>query len=179
MDITTPKNMFNKNNLKSVLVFTFVLICFVLTVTALQGDIFADAKGSGLFNEDSNKGSVFGGYEGYTRTISTLLIVIALIIGTVYVLKKKYGVSTNLGRSRKLIQVVDHAPMGVKKSVFLVKVPGKHVLLGVSNDNIGLITEIANEDIAIGNGNTGGDDTVNKKEFLSLIKKSISERRQK
>ena len=179
MDITTPKNMFNKNNLKSVLVFTFVLICFVLTVTVLQGDIFADAKGSGLFNEDSNKDSVFGGYEGYTRTISTLLIVIALIIGTVYVLKKKYGVSTNLGRSRKLIQVVDHAPMGVKKSVFLVKVPGKHVLLGVTNDNIGLITEIANEDIAIGNGNTGGDDTVNKKEFLSLIKKSISERRQK
>jgi flagellar biogenesis protein FliO len=69
--------------------------------------------------------------------------------------------------------------MGVKKTVFLVKVPGKHLLLGVTNDNIGLITEIANEDIAIGNGNTGGDDNVNKKEFLSLIKKSISERRQK
>jgi len=179
MDIATPKNMFNKNNLKSVLVFTFVLICFVLTVTVLQGDIFADAKASGLFNEDSKKDSVFGGYEGYTRTISTLLIVIALIVATVYVLKNKYGVRTNLGRSRKMIQVVDQVPMGVKKSVFLVKVPGKHVLLGVTNDNIGLITEIANEDIAIGNGNTGGDDTVNKKEFLSLIKKSISERRQK
>ena len=171
--------MFNKNNLKSVLVFTFVLMCFVLTVTVLQCDVFADAKVSGSFNDDLNKDSVFGGYEGYTRTISTLLIVIALIVATVYVLKNKYGVRTNLGRSRKMIQVVDQVPMGVKKSVFLVKVPGKHVLLGVSNDNIGLITEIANEDIAIGNGNTGGDDTVNKKQFLSLIKKSISERRQK
>jgi flagellar biosynthetic protein FliO len=179
MDITTSQKMFNKNNLKSVLVFTFVLMCFVLTVTVLQGDVFADAKGSGLFNSDSKEDAVVGGYEGYTRTISTLLIVIALIVATVYVLKNKYGVRTNLGRSRKMIQVVDQVPMGVKKSVFLVKVPGKHVLLGVSNDNIGLITEIANEDIAIGNGNTGGDDTVNKKQFLSLIKKSISERRQK
>ncbi len=143
MIFTTLKKMFNKNNLESVLVFTFVLMCFVLTVTVLQGDVFADAKGSGLFNGDSNKDSVVGGYEGYTRTISTLLIVIALIIATVYVLKKKYGVSTNLGRSRKLIQVVDHAPMGVKKTVFLVKVPGKHLLLGVTNDNMN--TSITNK----------------------------------
>ena len=115
--------------------------------------------------------------KGTQKTISTLLIVIALIIATVYVLKKKYGVRTNLGRSRKLIQIVDHTPMGVKKSVFLVKVPGKHLLLGVTNDNIGLITEIANEDIAVGKGSTGGGDSVNKKEFLDIIKKSISERR--
>jgi len=50
-----------------------------------------------------------------------------------------------------------------------------------------LITEIANEeitnkDIAIGSGSTGtADDSVNvnKKEFLDIIKKSISERKQK
>jgi flagellar biosynthetic protein FliO len=141
----------------------------------MQGDIFADTKGSGLFTDDSNNDSVFGGYEGYTKTISTSLIVIALIIASAYVLKKKYGVRSNLGRSRKLIQIVDHASMGVKKSVFLVKVPGKHLLLGVTNDNIGLITEIANEDIAVVKGRTGGSDSVNKKEFLDIIKKSISE----
>ena len=59
----------------------------------------------------------------------------------------------------------------------MVKVPGKHLLLGVTNDNIGLITEIENEDIAVGKSSTGGDDNVNKKEFLELIKKSMSERR--
>lgn len=176
MPFTIQKALINKNYLKPVFAFAFVLICFVLTVTVIQGDIFADAKGSGLFNDDSNKDSVFGGYEGYTKTISTLLIVIALIIATVYVLKKKYGVRANLGRSRKLIQIIDHTPMGVKKSVFLVKVPGKHLLLGVTNDNIRLITEIANEDIAVGKGSAGGD-SVNKKEFLDIIKKSITERR--
>jgi len=178
---TTQKTLINKNYLESVLTFAFILMCFVLTVTVLQGDVFADAKGSGGVNSDSNKDSVFGGYDEYTRVISTLLIVIALIVATVYVLKKKYGVSANLGRRRKLIQIVDHAPMGVKKSLLLVKVPGKHLLLGVTNDKISLITEVSNEDIVVGRGSAGagGDDSVNKKEFLDLIKKSISDRRQK
>ncbi len=179
MMFTTQKTLINNNYLKSVLVFAFVLMCFVITVTVQQVDVFADAKESGLFNGDSNKDSALGGYDGYTRVVSTLLLVIALIIATAYVLKKKYGVRTSLGRSSKLIQVVDHASMGVKKSVFLVKVPGKHLLLGVTNDNIGLITEVANEDIAVGKGSAGGDDRVNKKEFLDIIKKSMSERRQK
>jgi len=187
MKINTQKASINKNNLNSVLFLAFILICFVLTVTVMQSNVFAEVKGSGLFNEDAKKDSVFGGYKGYTKTISTLLIVIALILGTVYVLKKKFGVSANLGKSGKMIQIVDHTPMGVKKSLFLVKVPGKHLLLGVTNDNIGLITEIANEeitnkDIAIGSGSTGtADDSVNvnKKEFLDIIKKSISERKQK
>lgn len=179
MMFATQRTLINKSFLKSVLAFAFVLMCFVLTVTVQQVDVFADAKESGLFNSDSNKDSAFGGYEGYTRVVSTLLLVIALIIATVYVLKKKYGVRTNLGRSSKLIQVIDHASMGVKKSVFLVKVPGKHLLLGVTNDNIGLLTEVSNDDIALGKSGAGGDDRVNKKEFLDIIKKSISERRQK
>ena len=178
MKSTTQKAFIHKNNLNSVLFFAFVLICFVLAVTVMQGDVFAEVKGSGLFNGDSNKDSVLGGYKGYTKTITTLLIVIVLIIATVYVLKKKYGVRANLGRSGKLIQIVDHTPIGVKKSLFLVKVPGKHLLLGVTNENIRLLTDLANEDVAVGKGSTGDNDSVNKKEFLDIIKKSMSERKQ-
>ncbi len=179
MKIATPKSLINKNILNSVFPLVIILISFVLTVTVMQGDVSADVKGSGLFNGDSNENSVFGGYKGYFKTISTLLIVIALVVATVYVIKKKYGVSTNIGRSRKLIQIVDHTPMGVKKSLFLVKVPGKHLVLGVTNDNIGLITELANEDIADSKSSIGGADNVNKEEFLDIIKKSMSERKQK
>jgi len=126
-----------------------------------------------ILNGDSVKGLLFDGYKDYTRVISTLLVVIALIIATAYVLKKKYGVRTNIRGKGRLIQVVDHAPMGMKKSVSLVKVPGKHLLLGLTNDRIELITEIANEDIA------GGSEPVNKREFMDLVKKSISERKQR
>lgn len=178
MKFVIQKELINKNNRNHVLFSAFVFICLALTVTVMQGDVFADVKGSGLFNDGSNNDSIFGGYKGYAKTISTLLIVIGLIITTVYVLKKKYGVRTNFGRSRKLIQIVDHTPMGVKKSLFLVKVPGKHIILGVTNDNIGLITEIANEDISVDKSGIGSDN-VNKKDFLDIIKKSMSERKQK
>ena len=158
--------------LRTILIFALVIMCFVMTFEVLHGDVYAGAKETGILNGDSVKGSPFDGYNEYTRVISTLLVVIALIITTVYVLKKKYGVRANIGGKRRLIQVVDHTPMGVKKSVTLVKVPGKHLLLGLTNDRIELITEIANEDIA------DGSEPVNKKEFLNLVKKSITERKQ-
>ena len=181
MKIAAQKALISKNILNSLLFLAFALICLTLAVSVMPSDVFADVKGSGLFNSDSNENSIFGGYKEYTKTISTLLIVIALIVSTVYVIKKKYGVNANFGRSRKLIQIVDHTPMGVKKSLFLVKVPGKHLILGVTNDNIGLITEIASEEIDVGRSSSsvGSDDSVNKKEFLDIIKKSISERKQK
>ncbi len=175
-NLTTQKTMTNKTYLKSISIVVLVLMCFVLTFIILQGNVFAVDKAAGWLNGDSTDDSSFGGFDGYTRVISTLLIVVALIIGTVYILKKKYGVQANIGRNKKLIQIIDHAPMGVKKTIFLVKVPGKHLLLGVTNDKIGLITEVANEDM--NDCNNGNDSSVNKKQFLDLIKKSISERKQ-
>ena len=46
MMFTTQKALINKNKnyLKSVLALAFVLICFVITVTVLQGDVFADVN---------------------------------------------------------------------------------------------------------------------------------------
>ncbi len=165
--------MTNKTYSKTILIFVLVLMCFMLPFIIQQGGIFADGKGTDWLNGESTEGSSFDGFKGYTKVVSTLLIVVALIIGTVYILKRKFGIQANVGRKNKLIQIMDHAPMGVKKSVFLIKVPGKHLLLGVTNDNIGLITEVASEDM-----NDGIDSSVNKKEFLSLIKKTISERKQ-
>jgi len=164
--------------LKSILIFALVIMYSVMTMIfeGQQGNVYADNKGTEspsfpLFQKGKEGDS--SGYEEYKRVISTLLIVIALIIATVYVLKKKYGVRTNIRGKRRLIQIVDHTPMGVKKSVSLVKVPGKHLLLGLTNDRIELITEIANEDIA------DDSEPVNKKEFLNLVKKSIAERKQR
>ncbi len=168
-----PKTMSKPPCIRSILIFTLVIMCFVMTFEVLHRDVYAGAKETGILNGDSVKGSTFDGYKEYTRVISTLLIVIALIIATAYVLKKKYGLRTNIRGKGRLIQIVDHAPMGMKKSVSLVKVPGKHLLLGLTNDRIELITEIANEHIA------GNSEPVNKSEFMDLVKKSISERKQR
>ena len=168
-----PRTISKKPCLRSILIITLLIMCFVMTFEVLHRDVYAGAKETGILNGDSVKGSPFVGYKEYTRVISTLLVVIALIIATFYVLRKKFGVRANIGRRGKLIQVVDHTPMGMKKSVTLVKVPGKHLLLGLTSDRIELITEIADEDIA------DSSEPVNKKEFLNLVKKSIAERKQR
>ncbi len=170
-----PKTISKTTSLRSILIFALVIACFVMISEVQHRDVYAGANETGILNDDSVKDSdsPFGGYKEYTRVISTLLVVIALIIATAYVLKRKYGVRTNVRGNRRLIQVVDHAPMGMKKSVSLVKVPGKHLLLGLTNDRIELITEIANEDIS------GGSEPVKKREFMDLVKKSISERKQR
>ena len=167
------KTITTSQRLRSILIFTLLIMCFVMTFEVLHRDVYADAKETGILNGDSVNGLPFVGYKEYTRVISTLLVVIALIIATAYVLKKKYGVRTNIRGKRRLIQVVDHTPMGARKSVTLVKVPGKHLLLGLTNDRIELITEIPNEDIV------DDSEPVNKKEFLNLVKKSIAERKQR
>ena len=77
-------------------------MCFVMTFEVLHRDVYAGAKETGILNGDSVKGSPFVGYKEYTRVISTLLVVIALIIATAYVLKKKYGVRTNIRGNRKI-----------------------------------------------------------------------------
>ena len=97
--------MSKKICLKPVLIISLLLICFVLTVAVSQGDLFAEEKGTGWFKDDSAKSSSFNGYEGYTRVISTLLLVVALAIGTVFMLRKKYGVKTKIGRGKKFIQI--------------------------------------------------------------------------
>jgi flagellar biosynthetic protein FliO len=163
------KTLSKKKYLKTVLVFVLILACFMLTVTALQGDVLTEEGGIERLGDSSARISFLDGYGGYTRTLVIVLVIIAMIIATAYVLSNKYGVRTNIGRNKKYIQIIDHTPMGVKKSVFLVKVPGKHLLLGVTNDRIELLTEIANEDIP-----DSTIDDVNKKEFLNLVKKSIS-----
>ncbi len=168
-----PKTISKNMCLRATLIFALVIVCFVMTSEVQYRDVYADAKETGILNDDSVKDSPFGGYKEYTRVIGTLLVVIALIIATAYVLKRKYGVRSNIRGNRRLIQVVDHTPMGMKKSVSLVKVPGKHLLLGLTNDRIELITEIANEDI------NGGSELVKKREFMDLVKKSISERKQR
>jgi flagellar biosynthetic protein FliO len=99
------------------------------------------------------------------------LVLIAIIIAVVFVLKKNYGFKSNIGRGKKYLQVLDHQTLGVKKSIFLVKIPGKHLLLGVTNERVGLISEVANEDIDV------SGESVNKKDFINLIKKSYFEKK--
>lgn len=55
----------------------------------------------------------------------------------------KHGVA---GAGQKSVQVLEHTPIGIKKSVTLVKVPGAVLVLGVTNDRITLLDRMDGQD---------------------------------
>jgi flagellar biosynthetic protein FliO len=177
--------MVNKCHLKTTIKIVVLILLFIsLSFVRVQSTSFADEKSTEWFVNNSPKNISSGKLEGYTRIVSTLLIVLALIIVTAFVLRKKYGLKTNLGKGKKCIQIIEHISLGVKKSLILVKVPGKHLLIGATNDKIGLISEIANEDVndtgeIISDDSDSKGDGISNKEFLNLMKKSYLKHRQK
>ena len=75
-----------------------------------------------------------------------LIIVLVSLLLLFYlfkkVVKKYYNNSGN-----RLIKVLDSSFIGVKKNISLVEVPGAVLVLGITNDNISLLTRIEREDV--------------------------------
>jgi flagellar protein FliO/FliZ len=69
-----------------------------------------------------------------------VLIVGGLLAFNVYA---KRFFKTNLGAAgQKTVRVLENTPLGLKKSITLVKVPGAVLVLGVTNDRISLLNRI-------------------------------------
>jgi flagellar biogenesis protein FliO len=169
--------MLDKLYPKSIKVVVLVVLIASLLTAGMASNSSADEKGTEWSVSNSDNKNIPGKLEGYSKILSTLLVLIALAIGTIYVLKKKYGIKTSIGKGKRCLQITDHISMGAKKSIFLVKVPGKHILVGVTNDKINLITEIANEDV--NNLESATTENINGSDFLSLMKKSYLGNKQK
>ena len=80
------------------------------------------------------------------KMITALVIVLGGLLIVFYflrrILKRDIG-----GPSEKLIRVLSSSYIGVKKNIFLIEVPGSILVLGVTSDNIRLLTKIEDEEI--------------------------------
>lgn len=79
------------------------------------------------------------------RTIFSLLIILALIIGIVIVFKKFWGGKIPGSGNSQWIQVVARTPLGPKQNLTLIKIFDRVVLLGVSDGSIQALTEFPPE----------------------------------
>ncbi|MBT8370514.1 MAG: flagellar biosynthetic protein FliO [Desulfobacterales bacterium] len=78
------------------------------------------------------------------QMLTALGIVLGGLLVVFYVLKRflKKDVS---GSNEQLIRVIANHYVGVKKNIALVEVPGAVLVVGVSNDNISLLTKIEDQ----------------------------------
>jgi len=80
------------------------------------------------------------------RMISALVIVIACIYGGIWLLRK--GMNRTGGTVGRTLEVLETTGVAPKKTVSLIRVADKAVLIGVTESGISLLTELTPEETA-------------------------------
>lgn len=80
------------------------------------------------------------------KMITALVIVLGGLFIVFYFLKRILKRDAG-GSSEKLIRVLSSSYIGVKKTISLIEVPGSILVLGITSDNICLLTKIEDEEI--------------------------------
>jgi len=75
------------------------------------------------------------------QMLAALGIVLGGLLVIFYLMKRFF--KRDVGRSKEqLIKVIASQYIGIKKNISIVEIPGSILVVGVSNDNISLLTEI-------------------------------------
>ena len=78
------------------------------------------------------------------KMLSALGVVLGCLLVFLY-LAKKFLKRDIGGTNNRVIKVLANQYVGVKKNISLVQVPGAVLVLGITNDNIRLLTKIEDE----------------------------------
>jgi flagellar protein FliO/FliZ len=84
--------------------------------------------------------------SGAFQMLTALGIVLGGLLLVFYFLKRYLKRDVG-GSSGQLIQVIASQYIGIKKNIALIKVPGTILVVGVSNDNISMLTKIEDKEI--------------------------------
>lgn len=85
-----------------------------------------------------------GQTEMYLRAVWGLAIVVGIMLVIFALVRKRFSLINNSNDSK--IKVLEMRPLMPKKSLCLVEVEGKKILLGISADNINLLANIDKSD---------------------------------
>lgn len=80
------------------------------------------------------------------KMFSMLAVVLGLMFFLFFIFKKLVLKNSLFGSNQKLIKVLSTGMLGPKKIVALVEVAGEVLVLGISNDNISLLSTITDEE---------------------------------
>lgn len=79
------------------------------------------------------------------RTILTLILILALIFGLVYLFKKYFQNKLPGFSESRWVQVLGRAPLGPKQAVVLIKIADRVLLLGVTENSVSSLAEFTGD----------------------------------
>lgn len=80
------------------------------------------------------------GMQSYFRVVWGLAVVVAVMLGIYYLVRKRFSLLHNT--DKKNINILEIQPIMPKKSLCLIEVHGKKILLGVTPDAITTIADL-------------------------------------
>ena len=156
---------------KCLIVFLLLLLC----VNSAYGDI-ESAQKSEKSGSDTTEFDGIGivspiNFSKITKVLESTGIVIVIIVVMVFFLRRKLGIKTSMNRRKRYVHIVDTASLGSKKHIHLIKIPGKLLLVGATNERIQSLAEITEKEIV-----ESIDTESQGSEFMKFFKRTYTER---
>jgi len=80
------------------------------------------------------------------KLVGALLLVVIGIYGFIFILKRMMGQKLSGNRGHKLIEVLETSYIAQKKSVSLIRIADRSVLVGVTDRGINVLTELSSDE---------------------------------
>ncbi len=148
-----PKDkLFKKGSAITVLVIIALAFCGLLFINS--NEVTAENNSQILESLSKDKGNILPGKEGSSsysavlKMISALVIVIACIYLSMLLIKKGLGKKFSSNKEINVLEVLETTYLAPKKSVSLLRVADKSVLIGITDNQISVLTELGVEETA-------------------------------
>jgi len=152
------------------IVFCFTLVC---TVSYGAAEVVQDEKNYGTASTEYGRLGVEApiNFSKATKYLESAGLILIIIVVSLYFLRGKLGIKTGISKRKRYLSVVDSVPLGSKKYIHLIKIPGKILVVGATHEKIQTLAEITDKEIVDSiNTETQGND------FVRFLKRAYQER---
>ncbi|MDD5434450.1 MAG: flagellar biosynthetic protein FliO [Nitrospira sp.] len=101
-----------------------------------------DAKEKTLIPNASGPPEIYG---SFLKMIIVLGVLVSLLLIALYVVKRFFLKKKGRGGDDQNIRVITSAYVGPKKSIALVEVAGERIVVGITSDNISMLTKVSKD----------------------------------
>lgn len=152
------------------MVFCFTLVCNVSygMTEAAQGE-----KAHGTVSTESERLGVESpiNIPKVTKYLESIGLILIIAVVALYFLRGRLGIKTGMGKRKRYLSIVDSVPLGSKKHIHLIKIPGKILVVGATHERIQTLAEITEKELVDSiTTETQGN------EFVRFLKRAYHER---
>ncbi len=129
-----------------IIVFTAVIGLMFINTGKADAELIGMNNADGTVSESNNSQLATSVVPSLMKIISALVIVLIAIYLSIYLLKKTMGKKFSGNRKLDSLEVIETTFVAPKKTISLVRIGNKSVLVGVTEQNISMLTELTTDE---------------------------------